>query len=126
MWPTRTTPCWGSDLRMEHWNNALMQGPAAARSMLGSASPYDELPFFFTDQYDWGMEYVGHASGEDDVILRGDPAEGRFVALWIANGTVRAGMQVNDWDATDVLRTLVGREVPRDRLADESIPLAEV
>ena len=60
------------------------------------------------------------------MILRGDPAEGQFVALWIANGTVRAGMHVNDWDATDVLRALVGREVPRDRLADESIPLAEV
>ena len=122
----RTSPLLRTRLRMEHWNNALQQGPAAARSMLGGTDPYDELPFFYTDQYDWGMEYVGHASGEDRTILRGDPEAGPFVALWVANGRVAAGMHVNDWDATDQLRALVGRQVPAQRLADASIPLAEL
>ena len=97
----------------------------AASNILGQDEPYTRLPYFFTDQYDLGMEYVGHVGpdGYDEVVLRGDLGE-RFAAFWLKGGRVLAGMHVNDWDAIDPIRALVGTEVARDRLADESVELA--
>jgi len=120
-------PRLGRRVRVEHWDNAIEQGRAAARSMLGEEVSYDRLPYFFTDQYDLGMEYVGHvgADGYDEVVLRGDPA-GVFSAFWIGGGRVLAGMHVNDWDAIDPIRALVGSTVPAARLRDESASLAQV
>ena len=115
-------------LRVEHWDNAIHQARAAARVMLGGDEPYERLPYFFTDQYDLGMEYVGSVGpdGSDEVVLRGDVGTRVFSAFWLHRGRVIAGMPANDWDQIDPIRGIVGREVDRDRLADEAIPLGEV
>lgn len=119
-------PVLGQRLRVEHWDVALNQGTHVAGSMLGRQGPYTTQPYFFTDQYDWGMEYVGHVGpdGYDEVVTRGEPAEG-MTAFWLKDGTVLAAMQVNDWDATDQLRSLVGRPAPAG-LGDPSVPLADL
>ena len=115
-------------LRVEHWDNAIHQGRAAARVMLGGDDAYDRLPYFFTDQYDLGMEYVGSVSrdGYDEVVLRGDVEARVFSAFWLQGGRVLAAMHANDWDLIDPIRGIVGREVDRDRLADATVPLDEV
>jgi len=103
-------------LRVEHWDAAIHQGRAAARAMLGDDAPYDRLPYFFTDQYDLGMEYVGHVGpeGYDEVVVRGDKAARRLVAYWLRGGTVVAGMHLNEWDATDGIRAAVGGPLPAE------------
>jgi 3-phenylpropionate/trans-cinnamate dioxygenase ferredoxin reductase component len=102
-------PKLGRRLRVEHWDNAKGQGATAARNMLGHQEDYDRLPYFFTDQYDLGMEYVGHvgAGGYDELVVRGDPEEGVFTAFWVAGGRVLAAMHANDWDAADPIRAIV-------------------
>jgi NADPH-dependent 2,4-dienoyl-CoA reductase/sulfur reductase-like enzyme len=121
-------PVLGRRIRVEHWDTAIEQGKAAARNMAGEDTPYDRLPYFFTDQYDLGMEYVGSVGpdGYDDVVLRGDPDGRVFTAFWLRDGQVLAGMQVNDWDATDAIRDLVGTKVDAARLRDESVALGDV
>lgn len=96
-------------LRVEHWDNAIEQAKVAARNLLGAAQAYERQPYFFTDQYDLGMEYVGHANGDDEVVVHGDPASGTFRAYWVRDGVVIAGMHANDWDAIDEIRAQVGR-----------------
>jgi 3-phenylpropionate/trans-cinnamate dioxygenase ferredoxin reductase subunit len=117
-------------LRVEHWANALNGGPAAARSMLGQDVVYDRIPYFFTDQYDLGMEYSGYAGpGDyDHVVFRGDVTRREFIAFWLAGRRVLAGMNVNTWDVTDDIQRLIrsGAEVEPDRLADIGIPIAEL
>lgn len=113
-------------LRVEHWDNAIRQGALAARTILGREAAYDWQPYFFTDQYDLGMEYVGHADASDDVVLRGDPDGGEFIAFWLADGSVRAAMNVNIWDVSDTLRALIGREIAASSLSDPGISLADL
>jgi 3-phenylpropionate/trans-cinnamate dioxygenase ferredoxin reductase component len=115
-------------MRVEHWDNALHRGPAVARGMLGSAERYERLPYFFSDQYDVGMEYSGHAAGWDSVVFRGDPASREFVAFWLAGGRVLAGMNVNVWDVAEPIQALVrsGEPVDERRLADPDVPLADL
>ncbi|MDD7937968.1 FAD-dependent oxidoreductase [Actinomycetospora lutea] len=121
-------PAFERHLRVEHWDNALNGGPAAARAMLGDDTEYDHLPYFFTDQYDLGMEYTGYvAPGEyDEVVVRGDLSSREFVAFWLAGGRVLAGMNVNIWDVTDPIARLVRLEETFDRArhADPAVPLA--
>jgi NADPH-dependent 2,4-dienoyl-CoA reductase/sulfur reductase-like enzyme len=115
-------------IRVEHWDNAIQQGKHAARVMLGDDAPYDRQPYFFTDQYDLGMEYVGHVGrdGYDEVVVRGDLGGSRvFSALWIRGGRVVAGMHANDWDAIEHVRAVVGTEAT-DRVRDPSVPLADL
>ena len=105
-------PALGRHLRVEHWANAGRQGALAARTVLGADATEDRLPYFYTDQYDLGMEYVGFAqsSGDgayDEVVVRGDLASRRFIAFWVRDGRVQAGMNVNVWDVTDDLEALV-------------------
>jgi 3-phenylpropionate/trans-cinnamate dioxygenase ferredoxin reductase component len=121
-------PVLGTRIRVEHWANALNSGPVAAKSMLGQDVVYDELPFFFTDQYDLGMEYIGHAPPEsfDTVVIRGDQARREFQAFWLSDGRALAGMHVNMWDeGIDPIKALVasGRSLDLDRLADPAVPL---
>ena len=118
-------PRLGAHLRVEHWANALNQGPAAARSMLGRPVSYDRVPYFFSDQYDVGMEYSGHAVGWDRVVFRGDPATREFIAFWLKDDRVLAGMNVNVWDVTEPIQALVraGRPVDVRALADPDVPL---
>jgi 3-phenylpropionate/trans-cinnamate dioxygenase ferredoxin reductase subunit len=119
-------PLYGRYVRVEHWANALNGGPAAARSMLGRPVTYDRVPYFFTDQYDLGMEYSGLGTPGDRVVYRGDPEDGEFIAFWLSeDGRVTAGMNVNVWDVTGPIQELIrsGRIVQHARLADPETPL---
>jgi 3-phenylpropionate/trans-cinnamate dioxygenase ferredoxin reductase subunit len=116
----------GESIRVEHWDNAIRQGRLAGKSMLGEAVAYDWQPYFYTDQFDLGMEYVGYASADDDVVIRGDKSTGEFIAFWLRDGVLRAGMNVNIWDVNDDIRALVGTTVDPARLADPQIPLTEL
>jgi 3-phenylpropionate/trans-cinnamate dioxygenase ferredoxin reductase component len=121
-------PFYGERIRVEHWANALNQGPTAARNMLGRADAYDRLPYFFSDQYDVGMEYSGFARTWDRVIFRGDPANREFIAFWLVGDHVVAGMNLNVWGLTDGIQRLIRDRVAIDdqRLADTDIPLEEL
>jgi 3-phenylpropionate/trans-cinnamate dioxygenase ferredoxin reductase subunit len=121
-------PVLGKHIRVEHWANALNQPQAAAMAMVGQPVAYDRMPYFFTDQYDLGMEYTGHVEpgGYSRVVFRGDKERREFIAFWLDNADrVLAGMNVNVWDVTDAIRELVraGRPVDSDALADPAIPL---
>jgi 3-phenylpropionate/trans-cinnamate dioxygenase ferredoxin reductase component len=119
-------PLYGRHVRVEHWANALHGGPAAARSMLGQEVVHDRVPYFFTDQYELGMEYSGLASPADRVICRGDPDAGEFIAFWLSeDGRVTAGMNVGVWDVTGPIQQLIRsrRRVQAARLADPGTSL---
>jgi 3-phenylpropionate/trans-cinnamate dioxygenase ferredoxin reductase subunit len=121
-------PLIGHRIRVEHWANALHQGPVAARGMLGLPAVHDLVPYFFSDQYDLGLEYAGYAREWDRVVVRGDLANREFVAFWMREDRVLAGMNVNVWDVTDAIQRLVRERVPVDdeRLADPGVPLDEL
>ncbi|MFI1163337.1 NAD(P)/FAD-dependent oxidoreductase [Streptomyces sp. NPDC020801] len=114
-------------LRVEHWANALNGGPAAARAMLGKDVTYDRVPYFFSDQYDLGMEYSGWAppGSYDEVVIRGDAGKREFIAFWVKEGRVLAGMNVNVWDVTDPIQRLIRTkaQVDTEALADPHVPL---
>jgi len=109
-------PLFGTRIRTEHWANALKQPAVAVAGMLGKQASYDELPYFFTDQYDLGMEYVGHAPRYDKVVFRGDVAKREFTAFWLdGDDRVLAGMNVNIWEGLDDIKSLIRS---RERLGD--------
>ena len=114
-------------IRVEHWANALNQPQTAARAMIGQ-DRYDRVPYFFTDQYDLGMEYAGYVEpgGYDHVVFRGDVGQREFIAFWVdAASRVLAGMNVNVWDVNDAIQSLVRRRQPvaDEALRDPSVPL---
>jgi 3-phenylpropionate/trans-cinnamate dioxygenase ferredoxin reductase component len=121
-------PFYRERVRVEHWANALHQGPVAARTMLGRSDVYDRLPYFYSDQYEVGMEYSGLARGWDRVVLRGDPSSREFIAFWMSGTRVLAGMNVNVWDVTEPIQRLIGERAAVDdrQLADPSIALDEL
>jgi NADPH-dependent 2,4-dienoyl-CoA reductase/sulfur reductase-like enzyme len=123
-------PLLGARLRVEHWANALNGGPAAARAMLGQEVSYDRVPYFFSDQYDVGLEYSGYApaGGYDQVVIRGDAGKREFIAFWLSEGRVLAGMNVNVWDVTEHIQALIRSKSPVDlgALADPTVPLASL
>ncbi|WKX70186.1 NAD(P)/FAD-dependent oxidoreductase [Streptomyces sp. XD-27] len=123
-------PLFGTRLRVEHWANALNGGPAAARAMLGQEVSYDRVPYFFSDQYDVGMEYSGYAppGTYDQVVCRGDVGKRQFVAFWLSEGRLLAAMNVNVWDVVEPLQRLIraGRRLDPDALADPAVPLASL
>ena len=122
-------PLFGDRIRTEHWANALKQPAVAAAGMLGEPGEYTELPYFFTDQYDLGMEYVGHTSSRDRVVFRGDVDSREFVAFWLdADNHVVAGMNVNVWDVLDQIKNLIQSKarVNLNALIDPETPLGEV
>jgi len=116
----------GRRVRVEHWDNAIRQGRLAADTVLGRDAVYDWQPYFYTDQYDLGMEYVGLGQADDDVVVRGDLDGGAFLAFWTKDDVVTAAMHVNVWDVVETLREVVGRKIPADRIADESVPLDQL
>jgi 3-phenylpropionate/trans-cinnamate dioxygenase ferredoxin reductase component len=120
-------PLYGKHVRVEHWANALNGGPAAARSMLGKGVSYDAVPYFFSDQYDLGMETVGlpEPGSYDQIVYRGDREAREFIAFWLSGGVVIAGMNVNVWDVSDHIQSLIRSRRPIDesRLADPDHPL---
>ncbi|GAB1513106.1 NAD(P)/FAD-dependent oxidoreductase [Actinophytocola sp. KF-1] len=120
---------YGTRLRVEHWANAIAGGQAAARAMLGRDRRHDgteeELPYFFSDQYDAGMEFAGWLApgGHHELVIRGDLAEAAFHAFWLNDGQVVAGMHVNRWDeGIGVVQDLIRARHPVDpaRLAVEA------
>jgi 3-phenylpropionate/trans-cinnamate dioxygenase ferredoxin reductase subunit len=121
-------PFYERHVRVEHWANALNQGPAAARAMLGETVTYDRIPYFFSDQYDVGMEYSGYVTEWDEVVFRGDRESGEFVAFWLADRRVVAGMNVNVWDVNQHVQSLIRsrRPVDVDALRDVDRPLEEL
>jgi NADPH-dependent 2,4-dienoyl-CoA reductase/sulfur reductase-like enzyme len=123
-------PLLGRRIRVEHWANALNGGPAAARSMLGQHVSYDRVPYFFSDQYDLGMETAGvpEPGSYDQVVFRGDRESLEFVAFWLSNGSVVAGMNVNVWDVNDDIQALIRSDAPvaESRLADPAVPLPDL
>jgi 3-phenylpropionate/trans-cinnamate dioxygenase ferredoxin reductase component len=122
-------PLFGVRIRTEHWANALKQPAVAAAGMLGEQAEYTELPYFFTDQYDLGMEYAGYAPTYDRVVFRGDVDGREFVAFWLdADNRVLAGMNVNIWDVLDDVKSLIRSRsaVDPDKLADPQAPLGEL
>jgi 3-phenylpropionate/trans-cinnamate dioxygenase ferredoxin reductase component len=121
-------PFYAHPLRVEHWANALNQGPVAARAMLGRPASYAEIPYFFSDQFDTGMEYSGFATEWDEVVFRGDVGGREFIAFWVKDDRVVAGMNMNVWDVSDPIRELIRsrRALDRRALADPDVPLAEL
>jgi NADPH-dependent 2,4-dienoyl-CoA reductase/sulfur reductase-like enzyme len=100
-------------IRVEHWHNAIEQGKHAARAMLGDDAPYTGLPYFFSDQFDLGLEYVGYAApgGYDEIIIRGDIDKRVITAFWTRKDIVVAGMHLNDWDAIETIRGAIGQPI---------------
>jgi 3-phenylpropionate/trans-cinnamate dioxygenase ferredoxin reductase component len=121
-------PFFEQRIRVEHWANALNQGPAAAQALLGQAVSYDHIPYFYSDQYDVGMEYSGYAPQWDEVVFRGDRAGGEFIAFWLRDGRVTAGMNVNVWDVNEDVQALIRsrQQVKVAALADPGIPLGSL
>jgi 3-phenylpropionate/trans-cinnamate dioxygenase ferredoxin reductase subunit len=121
-------PRLGRPVRVEHWDTAIQHGKVAAANVLGADTLADALPYFFTDQYDFGLEYVGSPGpdGFDRVVLRGDPAAYAFTAWWLRGDEVVAGMHANDWDAIEEVRRIVGTRVDVARLSDDGVDLADV
>jgi 3-phenylpropionate/trans-cinnamate dioxygenase ferredoxin reductase subunit len=123
-------PLLGRHVRVEHWSNALNGGKAVALSMLGKQLEYNRVPYFYSDQYDLGMECAGLPSPGtyDQVVYRGDTDALEFIAFWLKEGRLVAGMNVNVWDVNDDLQGLIRSAKPLDpaRLSDPAIPLPEV
>jgi 3-phenylpropionate/trans-cinnamate dioxygenase ferredoxin reductase subunit len=118
-------PFYEQRIRLEHWANALNQGPAAARAMLGGEEPYELLPYFYSDQYDVGMEYSGRPGPGAEVVFRGSREGGEFVAFWLDDGLVTAGMNVSVWDVNDHVQALIRsrKRVDKGALSDPDTPL---
>jgi 3-phenylpropionate/trans-cinnamate dioxygenase ferredoxin reductase component len=121
-------PRYRRHVRVEHWANALNQGTMAGRNVAGWREGYDRLPYFFSDQYDLGMEYVGLGGSGDDLVVRGDLDAREFIAFWHRDGVVSAAMNVNVWDVVEDLKAIItaNRPVDPDRLADPKIELGDV
>jgi 3-phenylpropionate/trans-cinnamate dioxygenase ferredoxin reductase subunit len=121
-------PHYGRRLRVEHWANALHQGATAGGNAAGRSDAYTRLPYFFSDQYDLGMEYVGHGDAGDAVTVRGDLDARELIAFWHRDGVVTAAMNVNVWDVVDDLEAIVEARRPIEpaRLADVDVPLSEL
>ena len=123
-------PSLGRHLRLEHWSAALNQGPVAAANMMGGATAYNHVPYFFSDQYDMGMEYRGYveAGHYDQVVFRGDVSKGEYIAFWLRQDRALAGMNVNIWDQGDAITALVrsGRRVDAALLADPLVSLEDL
>ena len=118
-------PVFGTRLRVEHWDNARRQGRIAARNMLGHDEAYARIPYFYSDQFELSMEYAGYAPTFDRVVFRGAPAAGKFIAFWLLDGRVVAGMNVNTWKVNEAISALVasGRPVEAAALADPGVSL---
>jgi 3-phenylpropionate/trans-cinnamate dioxygenase ferredoxin reductase subunit len=121
-------PHYQRHLRIEHWANALNQGAAAGANAAGDPKPYTRLPYFFSDQYDLGLEYVGYSEPDDAVVIRGDAGKREFIAFYHRGGIVTAAMNVNIWDVVEDLRAIItaGKPIDPARLADPNVALGEL
>jgi 3-phenylpropionate/trans-cinnamate dioxygenase ferredoxin reductase subunit len=118
-------PFYGQRIRVEHWYNALNQGSAAARAMLGPDVVYERIPYFYSDQYEVSIEYSGYTTEWDQVVFRGDRGGGEFIVFWLRDGLVVAGMNVNVWDVNEHVQALIRsrQAVDAAALSDPDTPL---
>lgn len=120
-------PVLAERLRSEHWSNAINQGKAAALAMLGRPVSYDEIPYFYTDQFDLGVELSGYPNlmRGAEIVVRGSLADHKYIAFWIKDGKVVAGMNVNIWDVNETVQKLIrgNNQIDEARLIDESVAL---
>lgn len=118
-------PVFGRHIRVEHWQNAMRQGDNAARNMLGERVPYDDIPWFWSDQYDANIQYAGHHTSYDELIVRGELEGGSYAAFYLNAGVIDAVVGLNN--AKDVRRAMplikARRPVDRDRLRDQNFDL---
>lgn len=123
-------PLLGVRVRVEHWANALHQPATVADAILGRPASYRRLPYFYTDQYELSMEYTGYAppGSTDQVVVRGDIDRLAFIAFWLHERRVLAGMNVNTWDVTEPIGQLIGDRtlIDSDRLADPAVALTDL
>ncbi len=121
-WPYQLS---GERVRLEHYDNALRQGDVAARNMLDQRQPYTPVPYFWSDQYDLKLQYVGYAHPEDQVVLRGQPLQEPFVAFYLRDGRLRAALAANRVRDLATLKRLIAARVAPDPalLADDAVPL---
>lgn len=121
-------PVFRSQIRVEHWLSALTQGPTAAANMLGHRARHDRIPWFASQQYDLYMEYTGHAEASDELVTRGSLSDREFVAFWLRDGQVRAGLTANVLGEARHIRALVssGRRFDVRTLADPALGLDEL
>lgn len=119
-------PLFGERLRVEHYDNAQNQGAAAGRAMAGKREPYAPVPYFWSDQYDVTLQYVGHAAGTDQVVLRGEPASRSFVAFYFRGDRLRAAFGIGRMREVMAAKRLIGRPADREALADERADLRKM
>ncbi|MBO0840248.1 MAG: FAD-dependent oxidoreductase [Sciscionella sp.] len=120
-------PRYGRRIRVEHWANAKDQGAHVAGNILGAAEPFSASPYFFSDQYDLGMEYRGLADpAADELVIRGDLSQREFIAFWLRDGRVQAAMNVNSWDDGDALQSLVDNQTATTSAQLKSADLASI
>ena len=121
-------PGLGHQLRVEHWDNALNQGAAAAKAMLGSPEPYSPTLYFWSDQYDLNIQYLGHATQWDEIAVRGNPADEKFTAFYLKDGSIHGALVVNNFRDIRPTRTLIGQktQVSAASLSDESTNLKQL
>jgi 3-phenylpropionate/trans-cinnamate dioxygenase ferredoxin reductase subunit len=121
-------PVFERRIRVEHWQNALDQGPAAARSMLGKAEPYEEVPWFWSDQYDFNLQYAGFHTEWDELVVRGSTEERNFIAFYRKDGRVLAAVAVNR--GRDLRRSMrlikAQRPVDAAKLRDSDVDLRAI
>ena len=127
MWRWHGIPISAATLRRA-LGEALNQGITAGTNAVGGQESYDRLPYFFSDQYELGMEYVGFAQPDDPVVIRGSTADREFIAFWQRDGVVTAAMNVNVWDVVEDLKAIIaaGTTIDAGRLADPDVPLADL
>lgn len=123
-------PVTGAYARSEHWANAIASGKVAAKSMLGQLAVLNDIPYFFTDQFDLGMEYSGFGAltRDAEVVIRGSLENREFIAFWVLDGRVVAGMNVNIWDVQDAIKALISsaHRVDTATLADPQTALEDI
>jgi 3-phenylpropionate/trans-cinnamate dioxygenase ferredoxin reductase subunit len=121
-------PHYQSHLRVEHWANARYQGTTAGSNASGKHEAYDRLPYFYSDQFDVNLEYVGHAQPDDEVVIRGDLNQRKFVAMYHRGGVVSAALTVNVAKVFKELKVIINQAKQMDlhALANPNIPFGEL
>jgi len=115
----------GESVRVEHWVAAQSQGRHAAKAMAGATDPYREIPFFWTRQYNVSIKYIGYGGKPEQIVFRGDPGKGPFVAGFYRRGKLvgaaTIGMDRLLYQIEGILKS--GKELPPDTLKDPNAAL---
>ena len=121
-------PVFNRRIRVEHWQNAMRQGAAAALNMLGRSVVYNDIPWFWSDQYDWNLQYAGFHTRWDELVIRGRADSDSFLACYLNDGRIDAAIAVNRGaDVRRVIPLIKGRQLVDPRLlADEKFDLRQI